>query len=353
MKLPYLVFIAFFGFCSAPAPAAPVAGAPQYQLTDLGVTPFIADNTSLSIDADGSVGLWRADAEGAAQAALWRNGATALFLRNPGYRSSVSRSLSAGGTLVVGWTSTSGNSVDSLATTRAFFARGGKPVVLGTLGGRDSQAFGVNAKGLIVGAAQTKARERHAFVLSSGGVMRDLGLLPAGRSSAAYAVNAAGAIVGAADAPLAGAKIFMNHAVLWRGGKMTDLGLLPEGQWAYATAINSRGDIVGLAGVKADTRAFLYREGHMIDLGSPGDDPVSARAIGDNGEIVGMFAVNERIHHAFLWKNGEIADLNTYLPKGSGWTLLQGDGVNARGQIVCQARSAQGEIHAVLLTPVQ
>lgn len=331
------------------AGGAAAAQTPRYQVTDLGITPFIADNTSLSIDDAGVVGLWRTNASGAAQAAEWRDGKTTVFALPAGYLSSVSRSHS--GAVVAGWASTSSNSVDSLATTRAFVARGGKLTVLKTLGGRDGQAFGVNSKGLVVGASQTKQRNRHAFALRSG-AMLDLGLLPGGRSSAAYAVNADGIIVGSADLPTPGTQIFMNHAVVWRGGKIFDLGLLPGGRWAIATAINRKGDIVGLAASGPDTHAFLYRDGRLQDLGTPGDTPVAARAIGESGEIVGTFAVNDRIRHAFLWKNGEISDLNRSLPKGLGWTLIQGDSVNSRGQIACQARNAQGEIHAVVLTPV-
>ncbi|MEO7715442.1 MAG: hypothetical protein ABIY70_04530 [Capsulimonas sp.] len=349
MKLTPFVAVAVLGFGGAGVRAAETE-MPQYQVTDLGVTPFIADNTSLSVDRAGAVALCRVDGESAPQAALWRFGKTTVFTLPAGYHSAVSRSLSESGGVVAGWMSTSSNSVDSLATTRAFVTRAGKPFLLGTLGGRDSQAFGVNAKGFVVGAAQTKEREKHA-VMWRAGKITDLGLLPGGRASAAYAINPSGTIAGSANVPLAGTKVFMNHAVIWRGGKIMDLGLLPEGKWAIATAINSKGDVVGLAGVGGDTHAFLYQDGRMSDLGSPGEETVSARAIGDGGEVVGIFAVNERIHHAFLWKNGQIADLNQCLPKGSGWTLLQGDGMNARGQIACQARSAQGEIHAVLLTP--
>jgi probable HAF family extracellular repeat protein len=70
---------------------------------------------------------------------------------------------------------------------------------LGTLGGTDSAADGINASGQVVGSATTTANESHAF-LYSGGVMYDLNkLIPAGSGwilQEATAINDAGQIVG-------------------------------------------------------------------------------------------------------------------------------------------------------------
>src|SRR5262245_11534797 len=65
---------------------------------------------------------------------------------------------------------------------------------LGTLGGRMSQAIGISPSGLVVGVAETSARESHAFLYQNG-VMQDLGTL-GGTGSLAYAVNDAGQVAG-------------------------------------------------------------------------------------------------------------------------------------------------------------
>ena len=38
----------------------------------------------------------------------------------------------------------------------------------------------------------------------------------------------------------------------------------------------------------------------------------------------------------FLYKDGVMHDLNSFLPTGSGWWLLYGKGINDQGQIVGQ-----------------
>ena len=60
---------------------------------------------------------------------------------------------------------------------------------LGTLGGDQSYAYGINNSGQIVGASQiTGDTATHAF-LYSGGTMQDLGTLASGTDSSAYGIN--------------------------------------------------------------------------------------------------------------------------------------------------------------------
>ncbi len=73
---------------------------------------------------------------------------------------------------------------------------GGKMTDLGTLGGKDSSARGVNGSDQVVGYAYLASGTFHAF-LRTGGTMLDLGTL-GGDYSYAYAINDAGQIVGAA-----------------------------------------------------------------------------------------------------------------------------------------------------------
>jgi probable HAF family extracellular repeat protein len=83
------------------------------------------------------------------------------------------------------------------------------PVIdLGTLGGHQSWAYGLNNYGFVVGAAENENSFDHAFVWN-GTEKTDLGTL-GGYHSAAYGINDAGVIVGYADDAFG-----VRHAVRW------------------------------------------------------------------------------------------------------------------------------------------
>jgi probable HAF family extracellular repeat protein len=67
---------------------------------------------------------------------------------------------------------------------------------LGTLGGSESEAFGVSADGsVVVGWAYNAAGQTRAFRWTASGGMQDLGTLPGGSLSVAYGVSADGSVV--------------------------------------------------------------------------------------------------------------------------------------------------------------
>ena len=65
---------------------------------------------------------------------------------------------------------------------------------LGTLGGKTSRAYAINAAGQVVGEAATAAGATHAFLYADG-KMTDLGTLHGG-NSVAQGINRLGQIVG-------------------------------------------------------------------------------------------------------------------------------------------------------------
>ncbi|MEA2762347.1 MAG: hypothetical protein QOD47_1631, partial [Gemmatimonadaceae bacterium] len=83
-----------------------------------------------------------------------------------------------------------------------------KTTDLGTLGGTDSEAFGINNVGQVVGWAFVPSGVEHAFLWTKASGMRDLGTL--GGCSRALAINDNGLVVGSSYT-LAGEK----HAFLW------------------------------------------------------------------------------------------------------------------------------------------
>ena len=68
---------------------------------------------------------------------------------------------------------------------------------LGTLGGTNSNARGINVFGQVVGYSTTAGGATHAFIYA-GGMMADLGTL-GGTSSYAYGISDGGQIVGTSN----------------------------------------------------------------------------------------------------------------------------------------------------------
>ena len=112
---------------------------------------------------------------------------------------------------------------------------------LGTLGGTQSFAYGINNSGQVVGYSDTSSGNQHAF-LYSGGVMQDLGTL-GGTSSGANGINNSGQVVGGSF-PSSG----HGHAFLYSGGVMQDLGTLSGRAGSGANGINTSGQVVGSSG---------------------------------------------------------------------------------------------------------
>src|SRR5205814_1114359 len=91
-------------------------------------------------------------------------------------------------------------------------------------------------------------------------------------------------------------------------------------QYCVPAAINNRGEVVGDCG----GRAFLWRAGKLIDLGTLGGKDSKAEGISAHGRVVGSSRVSYReqvvrshvhtyITHLFTWSGGRLKDLG---PKG-------------------------------------
>ena len=237
---------------------------------------------------------------------------------------------------------------------------------LGTLGGPSTVGLAVNSFGEVAGYSLTDDGATHAFLHSGGsadyedyGNMTDLGTL-GGSNSYAYGINDSAEVVGAAE--IGGGFVYV-HAFLYTNGTMTDLGTL-GGDESQANGINNSGQITGWAEIPGDlyTHAFLDENGTMTDLGTLGGLDSQANGINAAGEVVGNstydFTTSE---HAFFYDDGTMYDLNTlaaaYLSNGStpGFiSLNSATAINDLGQIIGQGtyRDASGDDYdqAFLLT---
>lgn len=231
--------------------------------------------------------------------------------------------------------------------THAFlYCIGGTMTDLGTLGGDESCAYAVNNKGEVVGEADNAARNFRAFAYSNG-TMIDLGTL-GGDNSSAYAVNDKSQIAGEADTPDR-----LSHAFLYSAGTMTDLGTL-GGRWSTAWGINDYSQVVGNSGIDDGGyahHAFVYSGGQMMDIGTLGGYTAWALDINNRGQIVGNSMLSNGIVHAFIFAGTTMTDLNSFLPPDSGWQLINASAINDNGQITGWGM-INGEEHSFLLTPI-
>jgi probable HAF family extracellular repeat protein len=101
---------------------------------------------------------------------------------------------------------------------------------LGTLGGLNSSATGINSRGQVVGVSDIPGNQHRAFLWS--GSMTDLGTLPGGFRSEAAAINASGEVVGYSEDASG------RRPVIWQNGVIHDLNsFLPSGSgWTLSTA---------------------------------------------------------------------------------------------------------------------
>ncbi|HLK59197.1 MAG TPA: hypothetical protein VKU00_21730 [Chthonomonadaceae bacterium] len=222
---------------------------------------------------------------------------------------------------------------------------GGPPILFLRLPGKRGIINSANSRGQEVGGyAPSGASDSHA-VLWEQGKMQDLGTL-GGRWSVAYHINAQGEVCGDAMT-----RDHTLHAFLWRQGKMQDLGTL-GGKISHAYCLNDRGQVVG----ESDTgdgvnHAFLYSEGRMKDLGTLGGGMSVAYSINNRGQVVGY--AEDRVNLstvAFVWQKGQMNNLNPLLLTRTNWRLIEGREINDAGEI-----SVLGEqnrrLQSFLITP--
>jgi probable HAF family extracellular repeat protein len=176
--------------------------------------------------------------------------------------------------------------------TRAFVWKDGVKRDIGTLGGNDAQAFPghINDRGEVSGISYTNTT------------------------------------------PNATTGLPTIDPFLWDGHKMIDVGTL-GGHGGFAAALNNRGEEVGNSNIAGDigTHPFFWSNGTITDLGTFGGNYGDGNDLNDNGEVVGDgYFPGDQVRHAFLWSHGNKKDLGV-LPRDKCSTAST---INSRGQVV-------------------
>src|SRR5438128_10881921 len=151
--------------------------------------------------------------------------------------------------------------------SHAVLWKDGEIVDVGTFGGAESLALGVNTKGLVAGSATNTIPDD---VSGFGTQLR---------------------------------------AFRWQNGLLQDLGTL-GGSNAFATSLNESGEVAGCADTEAIRQnAFLWKNGTMIDLGSVGGSYACAFQVNNHGQVMGLSTLpDNQVQRAFLDEHDGITD---------------------------------------------
>lgn len=344
-----------------------------YTVTDLGTLggPF---GVAHGIDASGQVSGFALRSDGLQHAFLRRKGATTNLdlgtLGGPNVLDSDSSFRSSETQVAGGSDIATPNPLGVPGLTggtfikRAYLWQNGVMTDLGTLGGYDSYANGINARGQVVGWATVAALDPTCppgvlpFTLQQAppalwenGKVTALPTLNGDLDGFALSINNSGDAVGFSTPGFCSP---VQHAVRWHNGTVTPLGSLGGISNNWALNSNELGQVVGFSDVTGDTTnyAFLWQGGVMTPLGTL-DFSSFAAAINNIGQVVGASCDQNGNCRAFLWQSGKMTDLNTLIPADSPLYLLQALDINSFGQIVgCAFQFGSGEVHAFLLTPM-
>lgn len=194
----------------------------------------------------------------------------------------------------------------------------------------------------LLGAATAASAGISATVAAT----RSLGIVgPKGESTIAYDVNAKGQVAAVLEDDEG-----RQRGVLFEKGMLTELGA-EDGMYSDARAINQNGEIVGSASHRDGSwRAFLFERARGLrELPTLGGPSSYGMAINRQGHAAGMADTVTGDWHAFVYIGGDaLVDLGTLGGKTS-----YASGMNNVGQVVGTATTPTEFRHAFLYDPVK
>jgi probable HAF family extracellular repeat protein len=223
-------------------------------------------------------------------------------------------------------------------------------------GAAGSQAVAINDSGFVVGTSNPAqcSSTCNVFTYSNGTLtpVAPIAFTP----TIAVGVTASGGLVGTTagvNNPSQGF-VYENGTTRYLTPHSSD----PNAPTSLAAGANAAGDVVGALVSQlfaGPTQAALFsRNGTVTVLGGLAPDKMSiADAVNANGEIVGWAADAQSRDVAFLYENGQMADLNDLVqssPLAAFVRLTGASAINDDGWIVANGiDSRTGQSHAYLI----
>jgi len=344
-----------FGVALAIAAAHAAATAQEYEVTDLGALG--ANNTTWSVNAAGQIAGWsNLDGNGGLHdEGFFYDGDSVHYIGTPG---PTTRSDLLG-------VNDLGEAVGKSGTVHengeALLRRtNGSVQQLGTLGGSRSAARSINSSSQVVGWSKLQGDLESRPFLWEDGVMTPLALLGGTQGQAEW-INDAGQIVGGSTTDGGGLTQF---AVLWENGIPTRLPPLHPTLNNIASYIHDNGDIAGSITSQTPTglatRGAIWRDGQiLLQLGTLADGtPVEPEAsswasgVNASGVVVGMSVNAQSALVPFVYRNGEMVQLDTLMPDPWIATWVGAGAINDAGQIAVTGLLPGQGSRALLLTPL-
>ena len=328
--------------------AVKVVPKPAYAVYDLGVVNFKQESYGRAISDKGWVaGSSDTPALPGAAALLYRGFETeenAVYLGTLGGAVAQANGINAAGVIT-------GVSATGTGTRRAFrwadSGSGGAMSVLPDISlTAESSGRSVNASGMIAGYALLTSGQ-YAAVLWSNSVAYNLGTL-GGTNSEAFGLNDTGWVAGYAQT-----NGNVDRAAIYTSNRWVFVGVNNEAS-SRAMALNNLGHAVGYSYRRADPayKPFIRdnqgsRELPLIAGALKGQ----AKGINDFGQVIGQAGLSGDKQKAFLYSASKLYDLNELLTEDSGWTLTDATAINRDGWITGIGTSPGGQVRAFLAVP--
>jgi probable HAF family extracellular repeat protein len=169
-----------------------------------------------------------------------------------------------------------------------------------------SLAYGINDAGQVVGQAFGNDGTSSGFLYSHG-TITNVGY-------ALYSINASGQAAGVNPPPgnIPGDDTGIRPAFLYTNGIRIPINDGPPVPMT-AKAINNAGDVVGVL----NNAAYIYSGGKVSLLGNLGGKFSAATGINNNGQVVGYADLpNSNELRPFLYSNGKMSNLGSVVPDG-------------------------------------
>ena len=230
---------------------------------------------------------------------------------------------------------------------------------IGTLGGTQSFAYDINNSGYVVGESDTATGEGHAFIYD-GATLTDI--TPTWDYARAVGINDMGYVVGSGFQNFS-LESFNKHGFIYDGLVTTRIdSFMSPG--SSLSDINNNGIAVGSITIAVPTgsgssieyypHAIIYEDSSITDIGTLGGNRSGARAINNNGQVVGGSDTSDPrgIWNAFIYEESTgMVNLNDFIPAESGVHFLEAYDINDNGEIV-GVGLLNGDYRLILALPV-